>query len=97
MTIESDEIRERRIFYETAVIQSFGLEVRVTVELREKNIFTCEYDRYEKTGNWFSCVTDLKEGHILGGQTSGSGNLSESSLDIAKSILHGRLKKGQIQ
>lgn len=94
MTTESPQSRERKTGYETAVIQSSGLEVRVTVELREKDTFTCQYER---TGNWFSCVTDLREGHILGGSTSGSGNTTSPPLEIARGLLKERLERGRIQ
>lgn len=94
MTTESKESRTRKTNYETAIIQSDGMEIRVSVELREIDTFT---GSLERTGNWFSCVTDLKEGHILGGSTSGSGNIFSSPLEIARGLLDERLKRGKIQ
>jgi hypothetical protein len=82
--------RERQTSYETAVIDSLGLVIRVTVELREVNTFTRSFER---TGNWFSCVTD-KDGHILGGSTAGSGNLTNTPLEIAQELLTERLREG---
>lgn len=90
MSTESRDSRIRVTDYQTAVIQTNGLEIRVSVELRERDTFTREFER---TGNWFSCVTDLQNGHILGGSTNGSGNRSSSPLEIAMNLLLDRMKR----
>jgi hypothetical protein len=82
--------RERNINYETAVIQSNELEIRVSVELREKDTIT---SKFERTGNWWSCITDLKHGHILGGSTSGTGNFSDTPLELAWKLLEENLRE----
>jgi hypothetical protein len=86
--------RNRKTEYETAVIQSNDMEIRVSVELRETDTFS---RKFERTGNWWSCITDLKQGHILGSGTNGSGNLTMSALDIARELLQEKLERGREQ
>ena len=88
-----EKTSERQITYKTGVIQSDGIEVRVSVEFRDRH----NRGLPERTGNWYSCVTSLDGGHILGGTTSGSGNTLTDPIVICKQILDERLKRGKHQ